>query len=51
MQSTPRSRTMWLLLRCMEEWQVLPENPHDLVQWFAERLGVADQLESGALGC
>ena len=27
--------------------QVLPENPEDLVQWFANRLGVGDQLESG----
>ncbi|OLP84667.1 NADPH--cytochrome P450 reductase [Symbiodinium microadriaticum] len=25
---------------------VLPENPDDLVQWFAERLGVGDQLQS-----
>ncbi|CAE7541428.1 Por [Symbiodinium natans] len=32
--------------RTADNLEVLPENPHDLVQWFAERLGVADQLES-----
>jgi len=32
--------------RTADNLEVLPENPDDLVQWFAERLGVGDQLQS-----
>eukprot|EP00443_Scrippsiella_acuminata_P069592 CAMPEP_0115434242 /NCGR_PEP_ID=MMETSP0271-20121206/33041_1 /TAXON_ID=71861 /ORGANISM="Scrippsiella trochoidea, Strain CCMP3099" /LENGTH=698 /DNA_ID=CAMNT_0002859659 /DNA_START=68 /DNA_END=2164 /DNA_ORIENTATION=+ len=32
--------------RTADNLEVLPSNPDDVVQWFAERLGVKDQLES-----